>query len=610
MRPRRKSFYVANERIAKLTELSNLPLSQSQSTISEGEHSQNREENAESELSSNNHDNRRQTRLREAHHRSTIATSQSTVSVTANSPRVRPARRQNRLAGIDGRESIETNGNQRRTRSKSTHIRDTTAASKSTVSGIATSARGRPARRQNRLAGIDGRESIEINGNQIRSRSKSTHNRDTTVASSQSTIFDEPISNNNAENQRQTRSKSAQRRNQIAVRQAEPSPNRMDDVPETIFNACKRQKLCANKINGQQIETRRKSITVNAWKMGDLMNFEPANDIPKMRDVCVRLERLDIDTINACGQNKRKPVRRRTIQSILCNGQEAKKIIERRCTVNIDRIELSQDNEERPQSPLSHELSKSNAQTSDSGLPPDRVESSEDERGQNKISTYYGTDDGELSSNISDQNESASLAPIQLSLQQAQEELSNIRNDIEFHDPNEIDRISVTLNSCSRIDFDASNDIDADDENDSNDDASTYCSGLLPLTPINIQQMHLSQASQYIDWGFDRSTSNNSTNTMAVHCDTSPRSKITQYGSCGGQSAINKCFVDSPYVSYGKFIEYGNEMFAINCLDNNNLSIRHHFLTKFSSDHIHALNLYFQGNLWVSEITGSFSRTI
>lgn len=629
-RPRRKSFYVAKELITKIVEYSNQP---SQSI------SQDLAQNTK----------------RRASRRNTTQPPQSNNPNVSNSSKQRAARRQTRLVAIDDQEFDQ---NRRRTRSKSTHCRDTSAESQQNISSEinnnendqrrkqpkrtqnrnqaieskstnadASSSTKKKGRQPNRLNGIEQRDTSNNDNNGRRTRSKSIHDRNTIAAH-----IDAPELNDNG---RQTRSKSAQRRNTITTRQAEPpqSPNQMNDEPEAgpsirpywvndepeliVNDKNESQKPHSKKKTAAPIENRRNTIatgTVYGRDVSDVVNFQPASQIFPTRDFSIRLDRLNPETINRyLKQNRSKPVRRPSIvrsKPILCNSKAAKRIINRRCTVAIDRIQLTQD-EPHSHHDVVHQsqpvviAGKSFERSVDSGFPIDidRVESSGDN--QSQVSTFYESEeDRKMSSDISVQNQTVS----QPLLMHAR--VASVQDDIELFNSEQMDIVDEIsdISSCHSklgtrhsvgMSMDDDADDDADDEDDPRDNASTYCSGIPALTLINVEQMLLSQTSKYHNWNYDRSSSVNSTDVEVDAAGTN-----TQFQSGCSQSTSNKCFIDSPHVSYGEFITYGNETFSVNCLDHENESVRHHFLSKFSSDHIHALNTYFRGNLWVTEVTG------
>lgn len=671
VRSRRRSFFIANERIKRITDIQTSQSSQStidtethrntkqnrrqtqsrntrnhntntasQSTNSQAPNSQLTNGNEtqrrtrgkitqrrdtvpasqptiseEPELN-NNEQNQRVTRAKIAQRRNTVAESQSTIAEVPSNPkqRGRPARRQKRLNGIEERES-NVDESIASTPVKITRRRNTNIASQSTLSDPPSSPkkRGRPARREKPLTGIEDRESSNHEENRRRTRSKSTHHRDTIP---ESAIVDQPEVNNNEENQRQTRSKSAQRREANAARQAEPSisPNQMvyDEPEVNTSGKNKRQKSRPNKVIPSKIQMRRNTIAVNNRELNDLINFEPPSQIPLMRDFTIQLDRLNSETYN---QYRRAPTAPKPKESIACNSRAAKKIINRRCTVNIDRIDhgeiqsqpspsiadsLLASSSSHSQSSSLHGPGKSIGPSVDSGLPIDRVESSDVEpRERTGDTTFYESD--EMSSVISLQNHSMSQSLF------THTQVSSALGGNEYNNAMDVDGLSDISSHHAGCGTCASAstcfDEDADDEDDPNDKASTYCPSLPPLTPINIQQLLLSQTSQYHNWDLNRSSSNNS---IAVQCDGGGGGAptTTQFNSSGDQSASNKCFIDSPHISYGEFVTYGNETFPINCLDHDNQNIRHHFLNKYTSENIRALNTSFHGNLWVTEITG------
>lgn len=691
IRSRRKSFFLANERIKRITDVQSSQSSQStidtetyrntqqnrrqtqsrntrstrntnnasqQSSNSEISNSQLTDENetqhrkrgkitqrrntviasqptiSDEPESNNNEQNQRVTQAKITQRRNTVAESQSTIAEVPSGPKKRgrqPARQQKRSADID---EPETNENRVIASAPAKVTRRRGIASQPiSEAPSGPKKRGRSsARRQKKSTDdeFDERETSKNDENRRRPRSRSTHYRDTIPDSA---TLDDLELNKNDENQRQTRSKTAQRRAAIAARQAQPSispTQTVQDKSKVITSAQNnnRQKMCLNKSIASKIEKRRNTIAVNDRELNDIMNFEPPGQIPQTRDFTIKLDRLDSEIIN---RYRCAPLPR-SKKAILCNSPAARKIINRRCTVNADRTEfdhhLQHDDGIQSQplpppaaSPSSlHSQSTPNKSTGpsvDSGLPSDRVESSDVEHQSPKTgdTTFYESDDSKMSSDISVQGHSISQslfthADVTSGLDGIERMHRVERNDAMHGDGlSDISSHraepgpSARATACTGMRFDG----DADDE-DSNDDASTYCPSLPPVAPINIQQMLLSQTEQYYPWNFNRSSSNNSINTMAVHYDGRPPETTAQFNANGDRSTSNKCFIDSPHVSYGKFITYGNETFAVNCLDHENQNIRHHFLSKYSSENIHALNNYFHGNLWVTEITGNSKK--
>lgn len=565
--------------------------------------------------------NQRRTRSKSTHER--VANSQPIVS--------------------DETQSNSTNAKQRRTRSKSTHNRAeiiasppidlnepeiiddfeihlpddiTESQSAIPVALNGTQERGRPARRLKRLIAVEERDASSDPPSKRHTRSKSIQQ--------QYPIDQAEVNNNDDGNERQTRSSSAQRCDEIAAtRQAEPSQspnlnsNRMSDVPETSNGVESReQNTHSNQASPVKIDNNLTSIAVNGRELNDVVNFRPApNQMPATRDFRIKLIRLDSETIKRYLGIRPRPTRRLTIaESIRCDSPAATKIINRRCTVNIDRVQIGQQHQNDEQSqPIpspsefapSDSAAKSNVRFVDSGVPTDRVESGEIEDDQMSVSTYF-SEPSEKSSEISVQDNVVSPSLLMYS--------SKVRDDIGAMDVdqcgecNDIDPVLIANDDDvrgSRAKVNES-DGDADSENDSDDNASTYCSGIPGCTPIELHQLLISQTSQYLTWEFDRS----STNSIAVQYDAGGPGVSDHIDSRDVQSTLNKCFIDSPHISYGNLITYGNETFAVNCLDHGDEAIQHHFLSKFSRSNIHALDTYFNGNLWVTEITGTLCFTL
>lgn len=719
VRPRRKSFWAANERIALMAEASQKSqislhnrsdrsrsphrpnASQSEDDFIPDERparrrvrltaidepqthdqrqnqrrtrsksTQDREDIADQPEVNNNKPNQRRTRAKSTQVRADNLDSQSTIDDTPQTNNQKQNQRRTRSKSTHDRENIvnepeliSNKPNQRRTRAKSTHKLANIPDSQSTIDDelqmdnenqvvetqptISMEAE-RPAQRTKRLTAVEEKEPNDNGAGRRQYRLKSTQQRGIAV---------QPEVHNNDENQRQTRSKTKQQRTN-ATKPNEPSKmsNQILDEPESSDrNKSKRQKSSPKKLNAVgKIQMRRKTLMVNDRELNELVDLAPSNEIPMVKDIFIRLDRLDSATIQQYLGNSGRPMRQSPAEnpkSMACNGPTARRIINRRCTVNMDRIDVSQhqprhhDNNVQlepslptPQPPAAdllssspHETEKaidqsdddadSSVVTPDSGLPSDRVDSPEvepDQADQMSDASTYFEEEIEETAHADEEGESA-MDSESISVQNfvvTQSQLMVARERYED--------MNANFSYDSR-DFDvtAAVDAEADDEHDSDDNSSTYCSGnyrftiiiainilcvllylqlsgVPGLTPVNITQLLLSQASQYHAYDFDRSSSNCSVDVNYDGGETSG-----QFGSrAGEQYTRSKLFVDSANISYGTFVQYDKETFAINSLDHDKKTIRHHFLSKFSRDNIGAINTYTQGNLYMTETTGT-----
>lgn len=139
-----------------------------------------------------------------------------------------------------------------------------------------------------------------------------------------------------------------------------------------------------------------------------------------------------------------------------------------------------------------------------------------------------------------------------------------------------------------------------------NDDATTYfhesSQGSTHFTPaalpIRRQLFRSSQTRTQISWNLGPSISDSS---MLVEHSRSNRGNLSD----AGVAEKRKCFIDSPHISFGAFINYGANRFAVNCFDHGDENIEHHFLSKFSRSHFAGLNAQFKGFVYTTEITGN-----
>lgn len=129
-------------------------------------------------------------------------------------------------------------------------------------------------------------------------------------------------------------------------------------------------------------------------------------------------------------------------------------------------------------------------------------------------------------------------------------------------------------------------------------EASTHLS---PVVAVRNRQVQSSQTQTRIPWDLVRSVSISSLN--AQYSRTS-----NENSSDAGVFVPKKGFIDSPYVSYHSFVVHKTGKFAINCFDHGDETIQYNFLSKFNRIHFSALNSQFKGYLYTSETTGDHFR--
>lgn len=249
----------------------------------------------------------------------------------------------------------------------------------------------------------------------------------------------------------------------------------------------------------------------------------------------IRLNRMSIEFINQqLSGSQTKP----QSQSMAFNGVKAKKIIARRCAINLVREDFPAIDENDNQ--IEHQ--------STSASQPLEIDS------QNEL---ISNDDGILPSGGQDLQDDVST----------------------FYESESMDER------------------DANTEQDASTEVTTQCSQA--ILPIITQQFRTSQTVNYVPWLHNRESSLNTGNSSEVQFRRSPKTTSNQTGIVEKK----KCFIDSNNVFYGPIVEYKTSKFSVNCLDHSDISIQHHFLSKFDRRHLPALGI-FDGDLWVSEITG------
>lgn len=380
-------------------------------------------------------------------------------------------------------------------------------------------------------------------------------------------------------------------------------------------------KNVANEIDGDHLETN--------YEVNDV----PANAIPPCRSVTICLDRLSPETIKRYLKGSKPPPRRfSTSHAEVASGSvTAKKVLLRRCTVNLERMDLSQinalptireaeseneadliepviDHDEPEETDSSHfEVFEDDLSERNEPSPDMEMSNSEDDfeydghndelqenvpfidENMNAIvekspeimltgttTTFYeSNDDDDMSSEISDQNLQSPLHE------------STALQAMDYHS----DESRESSISLSRMD------LDADDESSAHaSEASTYFS--LAVQPVNNQPILSSQTHSYISWNVNRSISSDD-DSLAVGYPTTSNENLSEVAE-----PLKRGFIDSPYVSYGAIIKFKTIKFAVNCFDHNDKSIKLHFLSKFCRNHLSALNKDFTGYLLMSETTG------
>lgn len=152
---------------------------------------------------------------------------------------------------------------------------------------------------------------------------------------------------------------------------------------------------------------------------------------------------------------------------------------------------------------------------------------------------------------------------------------------------------------CTTISLDRMN-IHEDDDDDT---PSTYFH--VPTQPPRIvmpfrnRYLLSSQTNTQISWPLNRSASDDS---IAVGYSQS----TSEYFSDAGVIEPKKGFIDSNHISYGPFVKYQSDTFAVNLFDHKNEKIQYHFLSKFCRSYFAALNTQFTGQLYTTKITGNY----
>lgn len=343
------------------------------------------------------------------------------------------------------------------------------------------------------------------------------------------------------------------------------------------------------------------------------------------RRATVAVERLSQETINEWLGIECPP------QSDLSSSQPARNIVQvsprkitsHRCSVYLERMDMSsyrvlptieeqaqleddiqppELNVEQPESDV--QTPESDIQLPDFDMPIDRfedvtIEPIEDipmidaaRQSQNDAQTYVNA----FSSIISDQNislyfqaarPSTPSPPRRMSLEDRPLTPSKLVQDMmdtEFEN-----------SQCTTISLD----------HDYNDTQSTYFHMPIEPTratiPFRNRCLQSSQTNTQISWNLHRSVSDDS---IAVGYSQS----TSDYFSDAGVIKPKKGFIDSNRISYGPFVKYQTDTFAVNFFDHGNEAIQNHFLSKFCRSYFAALNAQFKGHLYTTEITGIYLK--
>lgn len=301
-------------------------------------------------------------------------------------------------------------------------------------------------------------------------------------------------------------------------------------------------------------------------------------------------------------------------KSMSISSQEAQSIISRSCRVNVYRMDVSQ---YRNSGKLQKQIPNTSQQ-------PTSMKQN-DPLGPNNNGNDDDNDDATFYESVSTLSSIKSLSKIdgrrwtvdelleygeQVRKTQANKTSSSIL--VSTSTPKRIHRRTLKDSGDSGLPpgFDSTNypfgDVDEDDKSthcDLDSDGSSEISDQnksQPFIQINNEQFLISQTSNYIPL-----------DNIGRSVSVTGNSFISQNESDLDDNRYHmpiepkKYFVDSSCVSYGAFIKYKTETFAVNYLGHDNKTIRRHFLSKFSRDHLHTLSTNFNDLLYVSDVTGT-----
>lgn len=137
------------------------------------------------------------------------------------------------------------------------------------------------------------------------------------------------------------------------------------------------------------------------------------------------------------------------------------------------------------------------------------------------------------------------------------------------------------------------------------DDESTNNSQALVLYQPSQDQQSSSQLFTQNTWTLDSRISVNSIAVEYSRC-----SSDRDFFSGTGFVEPKKCFMDSPHITYGAFVQCDSSKFAVNCFDHGDDNIQYHFLSKFNRKHFSVLGSQFKGRLYTTDITGMFGSNL
>lgn len=443
---------------------------------------------------------------------------------------------------------------------------------------------------------------------------------------------------------------------------------RQEQSDETIHHAPARR---SNRLRGIQVPqlslsgivTRRQTRSAKSKNNSKNQN-EPANDEGgdashsrvsddpspvqankiQCRRVTVYLERLNIGTMRELFDIGNPPERRlsshQPSDSVI--HVSPRKITTRRCTIDVDRMDFSSyrplptieehvqedvDNEAEIQDELEIEqydppqldvqipeldiqlvddIDKQTDETLNEPVEEMEVEETEPIHSlsaaevmqtQSSAKTFVDT----LSSIISDQNKTMYMRPSTPTLTQRTSADSTLTPGklVQMMETQSDDTEDSSL-SLSQMNLGRDEDVASTYFHTSVDRASANHGRA--MVPFRNNHLQSSQTDTQISWNLHRSISDDS---LAVGYSQSYSDINTS------DTAViepKKCFIDSEHISYGCFIKYSKDTFAVNCFDHGNTVIKHHFLSKFCRTYFSALNPHFTGHLWMTNTTGMLLR--
>lgn len=403
---------------------------------------------------------------------------------------------------------------------------------------------------------------------------------------------------------------------------SQPTRSKGSNAPVISSTAINKRQTRSSKTKPEKVKRRRNAVDAveqnpsSSNEHQELAKYVPEEEIPRMRSFVLKLDKMSDDFVNRHLLLNRPPMS----QSMSCDSDEARKIINRRCTVNLDRADLSasgakrtideNENQIEPQLPVhppTSEVEDDVATFYESDHESSSVISNQNRTlllQEESMDTAYGTqneasgDEEQETMDVDSDGVESVVLRIDVELAQLssslQAQVSNHRGEeirpvINVHTQQpEYNGISV-----NRMDLDLNT-----DETHATQDASTQDTVYFSELPqrVTTQEQRTSQTLNYVRWNITGSLSN-----PDAAQGPSSENDISREGST---VEPKKCFIDSSLVSYGAFIEYKAAKFAINRFDHGDESIQDHFLSKFDRAHFSALSTM-NGYLWTSETTGT-----